>query len=205
MANKKGPVIGLTGQTGAGKSTAAALLRAQGLAMIDADEIARKVTRPGSFVLSALAAAFGADLILPDGSLNRPLLAQRAFSSPGQTARLNAITHPAIIQQMRAETACAFQNEAKAVVLDAPQLFESGENRACDFIIAVVAPEELRIKRIMQRDQISEESARLRVNAQKSETYYKEHADFLVRNYPPFDLQQELEPVWARIRFTEEA
>lgn len=60
---------------------------------------------------------------------------------------------------MRAETACAFQNEAKAVVLDAPQLFESGENRACDFIIAVVAPEELRIKRIMQRDQISEESA----------------------------------------------
>ena len=190
MANKKGPVIGLTGQTGAGKSTAAALLRAQGLAVIDADEIARKVTRPGSFVLSALAAAFGADLILPDGSLNRPLLAQRAFSSPGQTARLNA---------------CAFQNEAKAVVLDAPQLFESGENRACDFIIAVVAPEELRIKRIMQRDQISEESARLRVNAQKSETYYKEHADFLVRNYPPFDLQQELEPVWARIRFTEEA
>ena len=121
MANKKGPVIGLTGQTGAGKSTAAALLRAQGLAVIDADEIARKVTRPGSFVLSALAAAFGADLILPDGSLNRPLLAQRAFSSPGQTARLNAITHPAIIQQMRAETACAFQNEAKAVVLDAPQ------------------------------------------------------------------------------------
>ena len=97
MANKKGPVIGLTGQTGAGKSTAAALLRAQGLAVIDADEIARKVTRPGSFVLSALAAAFGADLILPDGSLNRPLLAQRAFSSPGQTARLNAITprdHP---------------------------------------------------------------------------------------------------------------
>ena len=82
MANKKGPVIGLTGQTGAGKSTAAALLRAQGLAVIDADEIARKVTRPGSFVLSALAAAFGADLILPDGSLNRPLLAQRAFSSP---------------------------------------------------------------------------------------------------------------------------
>ena len=75
MANKKGPVIGLTGQTGAGKSTAAALLRAQGLAVIDADEIARKVTRPGSFVLSALAAAFGADLILPDGSLNRPLLA----------------------------------------------------------------------------------------------------------------------------------
>ena len=128
MANKKGPVIGLTGQTGAGKSTAAALLRAQGLAVIDADEIARKVTRPGSFVLSALAAAFGADLILPDGSLNRPLLAQRAFSSPGQTARLNAITHPAIIQQMRAETACAFQNEAKAVKT-APAISSSPSSR----------------------------------------------------------------------------
>ena len=98
-----------------------------------------------------------------------------------------------------------FSERSKSRGAGSPQLFESGENRACDFIIAVVAPEELRIKRIMQRDQISEESARLRVNAQKSETYYKEHADFLVRNYPPFDLQQELEPVWARIRFTEEA
>lgn len=114
MANKKGPVIGLTGQTGAGKSTAAALLRAQGLAVIDADEIARKVTRPGSFVLSALAAAFGADLILPDGSLNRPLLAQRAFSSPGQTARLNAITHPAIIQQMQRRNGMRFSERSKS-------------------------------------------------------------------------------------------
>ena len=160
MANKKGPVIGLTGQTGAGKSTAAALLRAQGLAVIDADEIARKVTRPGSFVLSALAAAFGADLILPDGSLNRPLLAQRAFSSPGQTARLNAITHPAIIQQMRAETACAFRTKQKPWCWMRLSSLKAAKNRACDFIIAVVAPEELRIKRIMQRDQISEESAR---------------------------------------------
>ena len=86
------------------------------------------------------------------------------------------------------------------MVLDAPQLFESGENQICDFIIAVTAPEPLRIERIMKRDQISEESARLRANAQKSETYYKERADILVRDYPPFDLPEELEPVWERIR-----
>lgn len=203
MMKQKGLIIGLTGQTGAGKSTVAALLRAKGLAVIDADEIARTVMQPGSDVLSILAGAFGADLLLPDGALNRPLLAQRAFSSPEQTARLNAITHPAIIQKMRAETARAFREGAEAVVLDAPQLFESGENQACDLIIAVIAPEALRIERIMQRDQISEESARLRANAQKSETYYKEHADLLVRNYPPFDPQRELEPVWERIHCIE--
>lgn len=203
MMKPKGLIIGLTGQTGAGKSTVAALLRAKGLAVIDADEIARAVMQPGSDVLSILAGAFGADLLLPDGALNRPLLAQRAFSSPEQTARLNAITHPAIIQKMRAETARAFREGTKAVVLDAPQLFESGENQACDLIIAVIAPEALRIERIMKRDQISEESARLRANAQKSETYYKEHADLLVRNYPPFDPQRELEPVWERIHCME--
>lgn len=203
MMKQKGLIIGLTGQTGAGKSTVAALLRAKGLAVIDADEIARAVMQPGSDVLSILAGAFGADLLLPDGALNRPLLAQRAFSSPEQTARLNAITHPAIIQKMREETARAFREGAKAVVLDAPQLFESGENQACDLIIAVIAPEALRIERIMKRDQISEESARLRANAQKSETYYKEHADLLVRNYPPFDPQRELEPVWERIHCME--
>ena len=203
MMKQKGLIIGLTGQTGAGKSTVAALLRAKGLAVIDADEIARAVMQPGSDVLSILAGAFGADLLLPDGALNRPLLAQRAFSSPEQTARLNAITHPAIIQKMRAETARAFREGAKAVVLDAPQLFESGENQACDLIIAVIAPEALRIERIMKRDQISEESARLRANAQKSETYYKEHADLLVRNYPPFDPQRELEPVWECIHCME--
>lgn len=200
MMEHRGLVIGLTGQTGAGKSTVAALLRERGLTVIDADQIARAVMQAGSEVLAGLASAFGADILFSDGSLNRPLLAQRAFSAPEQTARLNAITHPAIIQKMRAETARAFREGVKAVVLDAPQLFESGENQICDFIIAVTAPEPLRIERIMKRDQISEEPARLRANAQKSETYYKEHADILVRDYPPFDLSTELEPVWERIR-----
>lgn len=198
--NQKGILIGLTGPTGAGKSTVANLLRAQGLAVIDADAIARWAVRPGSDVLAALAGVFGAEILRADGALDRPALARRAFSSPERTARLNAITHPAIIQKIHAEIEQAFHGGAKAVVLDAPQLFESGEDKLCDFIVAVTAPERLRIERIMKRDQISEESARQRANAQKSETYYKEHADILVRDYPPFALQEELEPVWARIR-----
>lgn len=196
----KGVIIGLTGQTGAGKSTVAGLLRGQGLAVLNADELSRAVMLPGSKVLTDLAGAFGADILLPDGSLDRPLLARRAFSSPEQTARLNAVTHPAIIHNMHAEIERAFRAGAKAVVLDAPQLFESGENQICDFVVAVTAPEALRMERIIKRDQISEESARLRANAQKSETYYRKHADLLVRDFPPFDLQTELEPVWARIR-----
>ena len=197
-------IIGLTGQTGAGKSTVASRLRAGGLAVIDADVAARQVMQPGSNVLADLADAFGADILLPGGTLNRPLLAHRAFSSPAQTAKLNALTHPAILEVMRREIGRAVQGGAKAVVLDAPQLFESGADQICDFIIAVIAPEELRLRRIMERDAISENSAQLRANAQKSEAYYREHADILVRNFPPFDLAQELAPIWGRLRQLEE-
>lgn len=199
MMEYEGLLIGLTGQTGAGKSTVAARLRDHGLTVIDADQAARAVMRPGGAVLAALSEAFGADILLPDGSLDRARLARRAFSSPERTTLLNRLTHPAIIQKMHEAIGRAFLGGEKAVVLDAPQLFESGENRSCGLIIAVIAPEALRIERIMQRDQISEESARLRANAQKSEAYYRAHADLLVRNYPPFDLHKELEPVWARI------
>lgn len=198
------PIIGLTGQTGAGKSTVASRLRAGGLSVIDADQASRQVMQPGSRVLEALAGAFGSDILLPGGALNRPLLAQRAFRSPAQTEKLNALTHPAIIEVMRHEIAQAVQSGAQAVVLDAPQLFESGSNQICDWIIAVVAPEDIRLRRIMARDQISENSARLRANAQKSEAYYREHADILVRNFPPFDLAQELKPVWEKLCDSEE-
>lgn len=171
-------LIGLTGQSGAGKSTVSKLFERLGAKIINADEIVTNLYTPGSYCLKAVAAAFGGDIINGDGTLNRRLLAERAFSSKENTAALNAIVHPFV-------TARLFEllKGAKGVVVfDAPQLFESGADVICDSIIAVVADEKLRIKRITTRDNITEEQAVSRIKAQYSEDFFREHADIIIEN-----------------------
>lgn len=173
--------IGLTGPTGAGKSTVAACFADAGLPIVDADAIAHETVVPGSPVLAALADAFGGSILLPDGSLDRAALADAAFSSPENTARLNAITHPAIICRIR-ETFTALERRHRAAVLDAPLLFESGLDAVCDYTIAVLAGEESRRSRIMARDGLSAEAACRRMQAQPPEDFYIARADRVLRN-----------------------
>ncbi len=171
------PVIGLTGPTGAGKSTLAAAWRELGCMIIDADRIAREVV---SFpeCLSHLKAEFGGDIVNENGSLNRKLLGQRAFSDPDKTARLNAITHPSILREISDQIIRGKQSEVKAVIVDAPLLFESNADRFCDVSVAVTAPEELRLSRIMSRDGISRELASERIAAQHDEAYFLARARY---------------------------
>lgn len=174
------PVLGLTGQTGAGKSTVAALLEARGCAVIDCDQLARTaVTLPE--VQQALCAAFGDDL-LTDGVLNRRLLARRAFATPEQTAALNAITHPAITRLAVEAIHAAEAAGAPAAVIDAALLFESDLTALCSRTVAVVAPEAQRLARICARDGISEADARLRMAAQPPADAYQAQADLVLEN-----------------------
>lgn len=191
------PILGLTGQTGAGKSTVAALLRARGFAVVDCDAVARTVTERGSPVLSALAASFGVDVLRADGSLDRHKLAARVFPSAEKTRLLNSLTHPAILSETKRQ-AFAFSEKNIPCVIDAPLLFQSGLDSVCDRTVAVVAPEELRLSRIMARDGIDEQTARTRMSAQEDERFYADRADILVRNYPPFDLEREVRAVTER-------
>ncbi|MBQ6266273.1 MAG: threonylcarbamoyl-AMP synthase [Clostridia bacterium] len=174
------PVLGLTGQTGAGKSTVSALLAARGCAIIDCDLIARTATDLPA-VQAALCDAFGSD-ILRDGELDRRLLARRAFADAAHTAALNAITHPEItrltveaIHQAEADGACA-------AVIDAALLLDSDLTALCDRIISVLAPDDVRLQRICARDGISEADARLRMAAQPPAEYYASHADLVLHN-----------------------
>ena len=169
------PVIGLTGPTGAGKSTVAAVFRRLGCAVIDADALAREAVSDPE-CLSALAAAFGGDIVAPDGSLDRGKLAGRAFSSPENTARLNRITHPVILRRAARRIAELKDGPAAAVVSDAALLFESGADSLCDTTVAVIAPPASRLRRIMARDGIPEEPARARMNAQHPNEYYESRA-----------------------------
>ena len=175
----KGFVIGLTGPTGAGKSTVAKELESLGCRIVDCDRIARRITDTCAPCREALQEEFGAD-IFREGVLDRKLLAQRAFASPEKTQRLNGITHPWILRETQAQVEAGLAAGARAVVIDAPLLFEAGADRFCQKILAVTVPYEKRLRRIIARDNITEEQARARMDAQHPESWYEARADWVV-------------------------
>ena len=191
-------IIGLTGQTGAGKSTVAGILKEYGAVHIDADKIAKAVILTSETVLTALKNEFGKD-IMKDGILDRKTLAKRAFSSVQKTVRLNEITHPAVNEAIKKILMSLEKSGAKAAVIDAIALFESGENGLCDYTVAVVAPKEERARRIIERDNLTEEQAKERINAQKDESFYTEKCDFTVQNFGEYDIREQLKDLTAKL------
>ncbi len=177
---KEAKTIGLTGQTGAGKSTIAAYAARQGCAVIEADLVAREALEKGSDCLKRLAKVFGYDIIAKDGSCNRKLLAERAFAEREKTDILNSITHPWIIRRTKEYIGEYKHKNYDIILFDAPQLFESRGDSLCDYVIAVTAPERIRTERIMKRDGLDEKAAKLRINAQHDEKYYTERADYII-------------------------
>jgi dephospho-CoA kinase len=175
-------ILGLTGQSGAGKSYAAHILSQEGFAVLNADITARKVVEAGSPCLNELSEAFGSDIINKDGTLNRRLLAKKAFADKISLNLLNSITHPHIIKAINAELLALRQNGERIVVLDAPALYESGADGICDAVAVVTAKKELCLKRIMERDLLTLEQSKERINAQPNEEYYTSRAAYVIRN-----------------------
>lgn len=172
-------ILGLTGPTGAGKGVVGDYLATRGALVIDTDRLARDVVAKGSDALQKLVAHFGDDILHEDGTLNRAALAQKAFASPSEKAALEAITHPAIIARSKEMLA---QSDAPLAVIDAPLLFESGMDAMCDVTLAVLAPADTRLRRIMARDGITEDAARHRMQAQPQDAFYLERADRILHN-----------------------
>ncbi len=189
-------IIGITGQTGAGKSTVCKRLCARGFYHIDADAVAKALYQKGAPILSELSKAFGSQILTAEGSLNRQALAQAAFCSAESTARLNAIVHPAVTEKIRGVIDEQARLGVKSILLDAIALFESGEDALCDRTVGVIAPEEIRLPRIMARDGLSEDAALLRIRAQQDEAFYTSHCDDVIRNYPPYSLEKEIQRVF---------
>ncbi len=178
-------VLGLTGGTGSGKSSLRHLFEEYGYVYIDTDMLARRVTDPELPYLCRIIRVFGKENICKGEELDRKALAKIAFSSPVYTAILNLLTHPAIIE-MSLEIINGCGKSGKAVI-DAPLLFEAGMDSICDAVIAVTAPEEMRINRIMSRDGISEEDARLRIARQNDDDFYRLNADYIIENNSDFE------------------
>lgn len=183
--------IGLTGQSGAGKSYVCKKLKEKGFKIIDCDEHARLVVEKGSALLDALAKEFGEDII-KDAELDRRLLASRAFESKEKTERLNQIMHPAIIESCK--------SQAKGLcVLDAPQLFEANLQNECYKVVGVVASDEILLRRIMERDNLSHEDAQKRLSVQYSKQFFVENSDFVISNNDEDNLEEQIDLLMEEI------
>ena len=170
-------IIGLTGPTGAGKSSLWMACFDLGLALIDCDRVAREAVEKGTEGLKALCEAFGYEILNADGTLNRKKLASIAFASPDKTELLNNTIFPFIKVLVLKEA-----EYDGNTILDAPTLFESELDKVCFKTIAILADRDIRLKRIIERDNLTIEEALLRINAGKDDNYYIERADYVIYN-----------------------
>ena len=184
-------LVGLTGKTGAGKSTVSALLKEKGAYIIDGDIVARKVLVDNVGLLNKLSEEFGEGVLNPDGTLNRRALAKVAFSSPEKTEKLNSIMHPVINDFIFDEAQKAFLSY-DVVIVDAAAIIESGFTEKSDYLIVVHAPIEIRKERIIKRDGLTEADADVRINGQKKDEFYLSKADFIFNNFPPYNMEEQL-------------
>lgn len=174
--------IGIVGRSGCGKSAVTAHYAALGYPTEDADKISRAILLPGSPCLKALCARFGGEILAPDGSLRRRMLADRAFVTPEGTAALSAITHPAIVQRLREAADAAQKAGAEFFFADGAVILGSAFEGDCDGILLVSAPVEQSVARICRRDGVTPETARRRLNAQPPEEWLRARANLELRN-----------------------
>lgn len=175
--------IGLTGGIATGKSTVSTMLLARGAVIIDADLIAREVMQAGHVVLQQVVAAFGKEILLADGSLDRKKLGRIVFGNEIARKKLNDITHPAIRSEIK-ERQAQYQTQYpdQLIVSDIPLLYELQMEEMFDAVMVVYIPRQIQIQRLMDRDGLLQNEAEKRLAAQMDIEMKKERADILIDN-----------------------
>ena len=192
MAN----IIGLTGQTGAGKSTVRDIFKGKGAAVIDADSVAHDITDNNLDCIYDIVSRFSCLVLNEKGKINRKALGRRVFSDPKELAALNKIIFPYILKSIEHELLGYISKGAETVIIDGATVIESGCGKMCDVLVSVVAEEETRITRIIKRDGITKADAERRVSAQKPEEFYTENSDYVIRNdSTPAELERNVNSV----------
>lgn len=189
-------VVGITGRSGCGKSSATNFLREQGYPCIDADLVAREVLLPGSPCIPQLQAVFGTDIADETGSVRRRLLADRAFATQQGTAALTGITQPEILRRIDAQLAAAQAAGAALAFVDGAVIVGTPFEAKCDALILVTAPYDTSVARICARDGITPEMARRRLDAQTPlETLRAAATAELVNDGTPQQLREKLQHI----------
>lgn len=193
-------VIGLTGQTGAGKSTVRELFKAKGAAVIDADAVSHDIADNDLSCLTDIVEHFSCIVLNDKGKLNRKALGRIVFSDQKKLAVLNKIMFPYIVSAIKGKVTAYEHAGAQMIVIDGATLIESGCSKMCSVLISVTAEEETRLTRIIHRDGISKRDAVRRVSAQYPEEFYIEASDYVIKNNgTPGDLEREAERVLDEI------
>lgn len=174
--------IGLTGPTGAGKTTVLGALKELGCRVVDCDALYHHLLRTSPVLLGELTDRFGKSILDHSGALDRKALGDVVFQDPQALLDLNAIAHRHVVAACISLVNTARARGEKALALDAIALMESGLGALCQVTIAVTAPREVRLERIMARDGITREQALRRMNAQKPDEYYVNQCDHLIIN-----------------------
>ena len=178
-------VVGLCGGSGSGKGVVAELLSEYGFAHIDTDKIYHELTDKSSHCLDELTFAFGKEIINEKGGLDRTSLAEIVFNSPNKDElrkTLNRIAHRHVLDSVRELLPRLKAEGFAAALVDAPLLFESGFDKECDYILAVLAPRDVRVRRICERDGITPAAAERRIATQLADEFLLSRADFCLTN-----------------------
>ena len=175
-------IVGLTGQTGAGKTTVSEMFLDNEFYIINADSVARIVMSKGMPCLDEVSNAFGNEILDENGELIRSKLADIVFTDKSQLEKLNNITYPYIVEQIKKMIDSALTFCSNKILIDAPTLFESGCNKLCDKIVSIVSVKELRVRRIIARDNLTKSQAENRIKSQLSEEFFRQNSDYIIEN-----------------------
>lgn len=189
--------VGITGGIGSGKSTVCRILGEHGVAVYDADSRAKELMATSVEVRSALIESFGAECFTSEG-LNRSYLAERVFNNAEQLATLNSIVHPAVIRDFEQ---WAEQQEGSYVLFESAILFEAGLEDRVDATVAVMAPEALRVERVMQREGWTKEQVIARIKNQLSDDERADRAKYGVVNIDFEDLEEDVAQLHRRLSY----
>ena len=191
--------VGLTGGIGAGKSEVSARLAAQGAVVIDADAIAREVVEPGTEGLAEVVDAFGPEVLLPDGTLDRPRLGEIVFADPELRGKLNEIVHPRVGARMAELEREA--GPASIVVHDVPLIAESARTDAYDLVVVVDVPPRVQLDRLVRRRGMTREQAEARMAAQAGREQRLAIADIVIDNSGSLaELDRQVGDLWSELR-----
>ena len=189
--------VGITGGIGSGKSTVCRMLAERGVALYDADSRAKELMSTSESLRRALIENFGAETFTAEG-LNRQYLAERVFNDAEQLRLLNSLVHPAVITDFEA---WAEEQNGQYVVFESAILFEAGLENRVDVVVAVMAPESLRVERVMARDGHSKEQVMARIKNQMSDDERSNRSKYSIVNIDVEELEEDVEQLHRRLSY----
>jgi len=194
--------IGLTGGIGSGKSTVSDFLKTKGLSIVDADQLAREIVKPGMPANEEIRNRFGLEVLNVDGSINRKELGKIVFSDKEKLMQLNEITHKEIIEAIKIALAGLKEKGVRVAFLDAPLLFELGLDSMVDETWVIDTPDPLRIKRLVDRDSMTREEILARISSQMPQNLKNSKATIVIDNSMGVEeLQERVEQLIMKYGF----